>query len=592
MVGGALRRGAAVGLAAGLVLAAAQGHAFWTATTTAGSAGEASALRMPAGPVPDVEVSDRDDVRVTWAGVGLADGTPADAYVVTRVADDGTTYAATGGCAGPVPAGATTTTCREDGVPDGVWTYRVAPRLASWSGPVGAASAAVRTDATAPSTTVGVRGEVGGSALTGSTVWFRGAAAGSFRVVTTVADPGGSGPARATTSAVGAPGWTHAGGPVTTPPGGPYLSAPVAWAAGTTAGHDLTVTGADVAGNTRALTLAVRRDDDAPTGGEVGLPDGATTATTTAVRVDAAQDGGSGVAGRRLEGTSAPLAGNACGDFGPWTLLSVDPGPTYDWATPAGRCFRARHVVVDRVGNAREAVAPQTVKVRDYAATITATPGLVSYWRLGERAGSTLTAVRGSAGSYGGGPGLGGAGAIVGDPDTAASFDGVDDHASVARPVSGSFSLELWFRSVQGRGSSGSWTNGAALLDASTPTFLGESGFGISVFADGRVVAGVADGLFAPARTAVSSGGHLDGRWHHVVMTRDARSGRVELYVDGELRAVAAGWTGALSRAARMGLGRLQGGGNAFQGDLDEVAAYDRVLDAGTVRDHYLSGLP
>src|SRR5437588_9336107 len=60
-----------------------------------------------------------------------------------------------------------------------------------------------------------------------------------------------------------------------------------------------------------------------------------------------------------------------------------------------------------------------------YAAAVTSTPGLVSYWRLGESSGtSACDGFGSSAGTYSGGVTLGSVGALSGDPDTAIPLDG------------------------------------------------------------------------------------------------------------------------------------------------------------------------
>ena len=52
-------------------------------------------------------------------------------------------------------------------------------------------------------------------------------------------------------------------------------------------------------------------------------------------------------------------------------------------------------------------------------------------------------------GDYLNGPTLGVAGAITGDSNTAATFDGSNDYATVARQISDDFSIEFWFKSTR-----------------------------------------------------------------------------------------------------------------------------------------------
>jgi hypothetical protein len=78
-----------------------------------------------------------------------------------------------------------------------------------------------------------------------------------------------------------------------------------------------------------------------------------------------------------------------------------------------------------------------------------------------------------------------------------------------------------------------------------------------------------------------------DGQWHHVAMTRDAATGQVQLYIDGILNGSSA--LDAGTKAAQFYLiGALTNrtnagyvtGANYFNGQLDEVRVYNRVLSA------------
>src|SRR5690349_13982799 len=58
-----------------------------------------------------------------------------------------------------------------------------------------------------------------------------------------------------------------------------------------------------------------------------------------------------------------------------------------------------------------------------YSSLVAGTPGLVGYWRLGESSGPAACEVTGAfGGTYSGSVALGQAGALTGDPDTAARF--------------------------------------------------------------------------------------------------------------------------------------------------------------------------
>src|SRR5436305_9392707 len=83
-----------------------------------------------------------------------------------------------------------------------------------------------------------------------------------------------------------------------------------------------------------------------------------------------------------------------------------------------------------------------------YSSLVAGTPGLVGYWRLGESSGSSACDVTGSnGGTYSGTVALGRAGALNGDPNTAAHFtaDGqVTVPHSTALDLNGPFTVEAW----------------------------------------------------------------------------------------------------------------------------------------------------
>ncbi len=215
-----------------------------------------------------------------------------------------------------------------------------------------------------------------------------------------------------------------------------------------------------------------------------------------------------------------------------------------------------------------------------YAATITA-DAPAAYWRLGETAGTTATATVGSAGSYDPGPKR--VAGVTGDGDGAQRFR---RPASVRLPrtVSGSFSLECWFRASLAHSAGLDFWQGDALLGADVNG--GGRDFGVSLNADGRVLGGTGD----PDVTAYSAPGFADGAWHHVVFTRDGASGAMILYVDGTQRATATGTTQTLDGPAEIDVGREPVGTKRLAGDVDDVAVYDTVLPADRVLAHYRRG--
>jgi hypothetical protein len=191
-------------------------------------------------------------------------------------------------------------------------------------------------------------------------------------------------------------------------------------------------------------------------------------------------------------------------------------------------------------------------------------------------------------GSYLNGPTLGVGGAIPGDDDTAARFDGVNDAGSVPRQVTDDLSIEFWFSSTQGLNTGGQWWEGAGMVDAEVNGNWND--FGVSLRSDGRVVAGVGGIGVSDVSVVSSTAGFNDGTWHHVVFTRVRSTGVIKLYVDGDLMGSATGTTNALDSQPTLSFGQLASVSNSYAGNLDEISVYNIALSATTVAGHFLSG--
>jgi hypothetical protein len=210
------------------------------------------------------------------------------------------------------------------------------------------------------------------------------------------------------------------------------------------------------------------------------------------------------------------------------------------------------------------------------------------YWRLGETTGTIAAdaSPNGNTGSYRSGVTLGAAGALGGDTDTAARFDGVEDRVTMADPASGifdfgtgDFTVEAWIktsvhgdRTVLGKKSSGPYWF-VVVTDDSGQT--------------GRMRATIYDG--AVTRKGYGTVRVDDGAWHHVAVVFQRASG-IAFYVDGAAAGFAAGAaTGSIANSAPLQVGKTSGGGY-FSGDVDEAAVYNVALSAARIQAHYDTG--
>lgn len=162
----------------------------------------------------------------------------------------------------------------------------------------------------------------------------------------------------------------------------------------------------------------------------------------------------------------------------------------------------------------------------------------------------------------------------------AAHFDGVDGVLEIPNSVLDDFTISFWLRTDQAKRGSSRWRDGCTLIDGGDNGPAG--GFGVSVL-NGVLAfgAGHSDETMA-SETTVN-----DGLWHHIVVTRDGSAGMMTVYVDGVSEAAGVGPTGPLSVASNLSLGAMRTDENHFQGELDDLRFYNRVLGSAAVRGLY-----
>ncbi|GIW41442.1 MAG: hypothetical protein KatS3mg076_2019 [Candidatus Binatia bacterium] len=212
--------------------------------------------------------------------------------------------------------------------------------------------------------------------------------------------------------------------------------------------------------------------------------------------------------------------------------------------------------------------------------------GPAAYWRLGENPGGSvaLDTMGGADGTYVNVTGLGAAGALARDADTAVDLSGSDDYVvapgtSPSLQLQDSFTIELWVRlgtTAQSQKYLLNKGNHYAVLYGYVPQtvelFLG---------------AGTFTGEDPRPYSAITVD---DTAWHHIVYSYDRQAGLFYGYKDGEAAfAPVAIDFGLGTTGADLFLGAAGSGGlNNVDATLDEVAIYDRALlserGAGSVR--------
>jgi hypothetical protein len=194
-----------------------------------------------------------------------------------------------------------------------------------------------------------------------------------------------------------------------------------------------------------------------------------------------------------------------------------------------------------------------------YAGAVASTTGLVGYWRLGETSGTTACDTAGTSnGTYTGGFSLGKPGALSGDPDTAAAFDGLSGYVSApeaaALDVGDTFTAEAWVKRTAP--STGQWETvvskqaGAWLLmfDENNDLVLRRSKYG---------------------NVAASTTPVADTNWHYIAATKGGST--VHLYVDGKDVTGAVTNSTMVNNTSPLVIGQSSAS-SWFDGAVDEVA--------------------
>lgn len=235
---------------------------------------------------------------------------------------------------------------------------------------------------------------------------------------------------------------------------------------------------------------------------------------------------------------------------------------------------------------------PVDVHAASYSSTILSTPGLASYWRLGDAPGSTsLANSAGSTSATNFGATLGIPGALFGDSTTAASFSGSGNYASTPLNLSATsqVTVEFWLNW-------NAYANNDALSMEFTPNYNNTNG-GFIIDPNG------ASGSFSlglgrsASRNSVTFTRPTAGHWHYyaiVFNTAAASSSEIAAYVDGKPVSVTVNPAGTgAGNFANSTLYLMSRGGTALfgGGTLEEVAIYNQALSASAIAAHYAAGV-
>jgi hypothetical protein len=221
-----------------------------------------------------------------------------------------------------------------------------------------------------------------------------------------------------------------------------------------------------------------------------------------------------------------------------------------------------------------------------YASTVlTDVPSI--YWRLGETTGTTAADASGSnrPGTYVNGVVLNQAGALTGDTNRAVTLDGGNDRIG-RNPTTGvsgtAISVDLWLKTSN-------TTKEAGIVSYAVRGSIEEL-----QLRDPRNLDVYVKGTMRNTGVVLN-----DGQWHHLAVTWASSGGALRVYKDGALAYSGTVRSGAtLTGNGALVLGQDQDSVNggfsstqAFLGQLDEVALYQRALSQERVQAHRQAGV-
>jgi hypothetical protein len=206
--------------------------------------------------------------------------------------------------------------------------------------------------------------------------------------------------------------------------------------------------------------------------------------------------------------------------------------------------------------------------------------GLIGWWKANNTIDDVLgknpaTLVNGA--TYGTG--------VNGAANTAFSFNGSNQYATVADSdmldLSSSLSVDAWI-------------NATSLSHVSSyNTIIAKAGGGtdrnfyLGVMNDGTIHVHYNNPAGGSGGFNSAAGLITTGTWYHVALTIDVNASTIKLYVNGVQ--VASGTTNGFmaSNSAPVSIGAYNGASSTFNGRIDEVGMYSRVLTSSEVADIY-----
>ena len=216
---------------------------------------------------------------------------------------------------------------------------------------------------------------------------------------------------------------------------------------------------------------------------------------------------------------------------------------------------------------------------------------LAAYWPFDEGTG---TSVADSSGNGNDGTTAGATQWVGGRMGGALQFDG--DTAIVTVPHSESldfgddFSVVFWVQTTQAKADIAAWWNGGWIINKDMPGQADCTDWDIANV--GGTIVFITGNAENDADDLLVSSPINDGEWRHIAITRERESGLKTIYIDGVEDVSEAHGPGlAVSNEIDMTIGGHPGGAaHAFEGILDDMAIYNRVLSQDEIVNSMQSG--
>jgi hypothetical protein len=157
-------------------------------------------------------------------------------------------------------------------------------------------------------------------------------------------------------------------------------------------------------------------------------------------------------------------------------------------------------------------------------------------------------------------------------------LDGADDRFDIPRPVQDHFTIALWIKTNQQGTGGGYWHMGVGIIDGDVPGPAED--FGLSLMGDNAAAGVGRDGKVVRSTTPIN-----DGDWHHVAVTRNAGTGRLGIYVDGNFEDDRQAPRGRKDAASQLTVGCIQSDPRFLRGRLDDIRFYNYVLPQPQIRE-------